>query len=157
TYYIAMEYLTGEALSHVVDAVARKPSLLASERWLTHATRIAADVCEGLHAAHETCDERGRPLHIVHRDVTPQNVFVTYDGAVKLVDFGVAFARDRRTETVAGTIKGKIAYLAPEQLSVGRELDRRVDVWALGVTLWEMLTGKRLFAKRSDAATLAAI
>lgn len=156
-YYMAMEYLVGEPLSHVLRMLVQRPGVLASARWTSLAARIAADVCEGLHAAHELCDERGLPLLVVHRDVTPQNVFVTYDGAVKLVDFGVAFARDRLTETVGGTIKGKLAYLAPEQLVPGSTIDRRVDVWALGVTLWEMLTGRRLFARRTDAQTLVAI
>ncbi len=156
TYYIAMEYLLGRPLTAVGRAVMGRPELLASQRWQVLAARIIADACEGLHAAHELTDEHGRPLNVVHRDVTPHNLFLTYEGAVKVVDFGVAWAEGRSHETRTGAVKGKFAYMSPEQVR-GRAIDRRLDVWALGVCLWELLTGRRLFGKRSDVELIHAI
>jgi hypothetical protein len=156
SYYLAMEYLVGESLALLQRRVARDPALLASARWHRVFAKIIADAGEGLHAAHELKDERGRPLQVIHRDVSPQNVFVTYDGVAKVVDFGVAFASDRITRTVTGGIKGKIGYFAPEQIA-RQPCDRRVDVWALGIVLWEGLTGRRLFTSRSEVDTLLAV
>ncbi len=156
TYYLAMEYLVGEPLNVVERRVTRMPELLASPRWQRTLAKVVADVCEGLHAAHEQKDERGRPMNVVHRDVSPHNVFVTYDGAVKVLDFGVAFAADRITKTVTGSIKGKLGYLAPEQLAHA-PYDRRLDVWAIGILLWEGLTGQRLFLGRTEVDTILAV
>ncbi|MCZ7682850.1 MAG: protein kinase [Sandaracinaceae bacterium] len=155
-YYLAMEYLVGEPLHVVQRRLARSEELLGSLRWQRAFAKIMADACEGLHAAHELKDERGRALDVVHRDVSPQNIFVTYDGIAKVVDFGVAFATDRITRTVTGGIKGKLGYLAPEQIAHA-PYDRRLDVWALGIVLWEGLTGQRLFVGRSEVDTIMAV
>ncbi|MBZ0119097.1 MAG: protein kinase, partial [Sandaracinaceae bacterium] len=156
SYYMAMEYLVGQPLSAVLRAAYHRPDLACTRQWQVLAARIIADACEGLHSAHELSDDRGRPLSVVHRDVTPQNLFVTYDGAVKVVDFGVAWAHGRMHETRTGVVKGKFAYMAPEQLQ-SRPIDRRLDVWALGVCLWELLALKRLFGRRSDAELVLAV
>jgi serine/threonine protein kinase len=156
SYFMAMEYLVGQPLSRVLGSVAARPELLASLRWHALAARILADACQGLHAAHELLDEHGYPLQVVHRDFTPHNVFVTYDGAVKVFDFGVARAEGRLHQTETGMLKGKLAYMSPEQLSRA-SVDRRLDVWAAGVCLWELLTLRRLFARRSELETVQAI
>lgn len=155
-YYLAMEFLLGESLSQIARAIARRrdPDELVSLPW--YVSRVIADACEGLHAAHELQDSRGTPLRVVHRDVSPENIVVTYDGAVKIVDFGVAKAAQRIHETQVAKIKGKFAYVSPEQVH-NQELDRRTDIWGLGVCLWESLTLKRLFRRDSDAATLSAV
>jgi serine/threonine-protein kinase len=146
--YIVMEYADGETLSMFLKHASRgkrlSPALSAS---------IAADVAGGLHAAHELRGPRGEPLDLVHRDVSPQNIIVTYDGRVKLTDFGVAKATGRIQRTQPGEIKGKLAYMAPEQ-AFGREVDRRSDVYALGVVLYELAMGRRLFGGKTDADTV---
>ena len=113
------------------------------------ACTIMIGVLRGLHAAHEALTERGEPLHIVHRDVTPHNMIVGVDGTPRLLDFGIAHAAGRRHETRVGHLKGKLAYMAPEQLLDGA-VDRRVDIYAASVTLWEMLAGRRLFEGHKD-------
>src|SRR5438552_18828562 len=105
--------------------------------------RIVAEACEGLHYTHDFKDLDGTPLNIVHRDVSPQNLFVTYEGRVKLLDFGVAKAANTLTKTRTGSVKGKISYMAPEQCR-GEAVDRRADVFALGVVLLELISGKRI-------------
>ncbi|WP_316376700.1 serine/threonine-protein kinase, partial [Enterobacter hormaechei] len=112
------------------------------------AAYIVAEACAGLHAAHEQ--------GVVHRDVSPQNLFVTFGGAVKVLDFGIAHSQDRVTRTEAGQVKGKLDYMSPEQVS-SRPLDRRSDVFALGVVLYELLTLRRLFKRGTPLATLKAI
>ncbi len=146
--FIAMEYLEGQPLSRLRRAIGKAGVDVAAA---VHA-RIASEVLCGLHYAHEATDYDGTPLRIVHRDVSPQNVFVTYDGQVKLVDFGIAKTYDSGTQ--AGIFKGKFAYTAPEQLR-GEAIDRRADVFAAGIVLWEMLTGERLLASDNPAKTLA--
>ncbi|MDQ3038151.1 MAG: protein kinase, partial [Myxococcota bacterium] len=153
-HFIAMEYLLGETLGRLARHV--DAELAASPRWWAIAMRIVVETCEGLQAAHELRNDEGEPLEVVHRDVTPANVFVTYDGAVKVVDFGVARAQERVHQTRAGRVKGQYAYMAPEQ-ATGKPLDRRADVWSLGVLLWELLAGKRLFERDNEAATLMAV
>jgi serine/threonine protein kinase len=111
----------------------------------------------GLHAAHELHDEQGNPTGLVHRDVSPQNILVGLDGVTRISDFGVARARTRLGDTRAGQLKGKIAYMAPEQAAGDELLDRRADVFAAGIVLWELLTGKRLFRASNDAATLSRV
>jgi serine/threonine-protein kinase len=151
TYYIAMEHLQGEPLR----SVARRKSgdaLLPVEL----AVRIVADAARGLHAAHELTDDAGEPLSLVHRDVSPQNIFVLYEGMAKVVDFGIAKARDKLGQTSTGEFKGKLAYMAPEQLDKGA-VDRRTDVFALGAVLWEATTGVRLFKRDTEARTMAAV
>jgi serine/threonine-protein kinase len=149
-YFTAMEYLPGEDLAKILNR------LIVSERELPiHvAAAIMTRVCAGLHFAHEMTDTAGEPLGLVHRDVNPANIVVTYGGEVKLIDFGVAKTSETHTQT--GTIKGKIAYMAPEQL-LARGVDRRSDVFSAGVVLWELLTRRPLFARDHEGATLYAI
>ncbi len=139
-YFIAMEFLVGEPVQRVLRKLTRREREPDDDRIIA---RIVAEAAEGLHAAHELTDELGEPLHVVHRDVSPQNVFVTYDGGVRIVDFGVARARGRLHQTEADSLKGKISYMAPETM-LRNEVDRRADVWGLGVILWELLAGSRL-------------
>src|SRR5205823_13871927 len=113
---------------------------------------LAAQACAGLHYAHERRQGDGRPLNMVHRDISPQNLVISFEGVVKVVDFGIARAELRDTKTKAGTIKGKFAYMSPEQC-VASNVDRRTDVFALGVIVWELLTGKRLFKRNSPYET----
>ncbi len=142
-YYIAMEYLVGETLTKIFETT--RAQGLASEA-ATHRmiARIVAHACEGLHAAHELADESGRPLGVVHRDVCPDNIIVTYDGQVRVVDFGLSRAALDDGDFDALANSGHLPYLAPEQAR-GLELDRRADIWSLGTILWEGLSGKRLF------------
>ncbi|MCU0619928.1 MAG: protein kinase [Gemmatimonadales bacterium] len=139
SYFLAMEFLHGADVNRMMrrTVAARRPVPLE------HAVNIAVGVCAGLHYAHERLGNDGQPLHIVHRDVSPQNIFVTYDGGVKLVDFGIAKAAHRLTTTRLGTLKGKVRYMSPEQCDK-QTIDRRSDVFAAAVVLWEMTTGRRL-------------
>lgn len=155
-YYIAMEYLVGEPLARLCSKVARDESQRRHPLLPLRMAGIIADACEGLHAAHELKDANGELLHVVHRDVSPRNLFVTYDGSVQVVDFGIASARQRLHHTATGQVKGTFAYMAPEQLT-SSPIDRRVDVWSLGVALWEMLTLKRLFRRDTTANTIHAV
>jgi phosphate transport system substrate-binding protein len=147
--FITMEYLDGQPVSGVLRAVRHATLTLPVELSL----RIVADILLALGHAHDLADFDGTPLNIVHRDVSPQNVFWTYDGEIKLMDFGVAKFSQGTTKTQAGYIKGKLSYMAPEQAR-GEPIDRRADVFAVGVMLWELLSGRRLFKSNTDAATL---
>jgi serine/threonine protein kinase len=133
---IVMEFLHGHDVSQLLRKLRRRSERLP----LDQAIAIGLSVSAGLHHAHDRVAPDGRPLEIVHRDISPHNVVVTYDGAVKIVDFGIARATTRRGHTEAGVIKGKPGYIAPEQLR-GKRVDRRTDVWATGVLLYEMTTG----------------
>jgi serine/threonine protein kinase len=156
-HYIAMEYLAGESLGAVWRRLADpSTSRLPGPRLASLVGRLVSDACEGLHAAHELVDAFGEPLSVVHRDVSPENVMLTYDGCAKLLDFGVASAARQHHQTRTGILKGKFAYIAPELLR-GERADRRADVWGMGATAWELLTGARLFAGPSDIETLRAI
>ena len=152
TYWIAMEYLHGEPLREVMRRTEEVGRIAPSEI----ACRIISDAAEGLHAAHELRSENGEFLGVVHRDVTPHNLFVTYEGTTKVVDFGIAKFSSRLAQTRAGMVKGKLAYMSPEQVS-GEAVDRRTDIFALGVVLWELTTGQRLFRMDSDIDTLAKV
>jgi serine/threonine protein kinase len=152
-YFIAMEYLRGHNLIEIVRAGAK---LGYAKPPLEHVVSILTQCCAGLNYAHEKRDFEGRSLEIVHRDVTPQNVVVSFDGSVKVVDFGIAKAATREVETLAGTLKGKIGYMSPEQCR-GAPVDRRSDVFAVGIILFELTTGKRLYHERSDFDTLKKI
>jgi serine/threonine protein kinase len=151
-YYLVMEYVEGDTLSRIV---ARSMSL--GQMPPRHVVlRMVLDALAGLHAAHELRDDRGQLLGLVHRDCSPQNVLVGVDGTARITDFGVARASSRLTSTAHGKLKGKLAYMAPEQTR-GDELDRRTDLFAMGIIVWEVLCGKRLFKADSEAATLQRI
>jgi serine/threonine-protein kinase len=155
-YFIAMEYLMGEPLSRVHRRVLANANERRSPLQPARMAAIIAQACEGLHAAHELKDAHGEPLHVVHRDVSAENLFVTYDGTTRVVDFGIAHARKRLHHTEAGQVKGTFPYMAPEQMTAAA-VDRRVDVWALGAVLWELLTHRRLFLRDTDVNTMYAV
>jgi serine/threonine-protein kinase len=146
-YFIAMEYLDGQPLNRVFARARQEKRPVP----LGVALHILCDVLAGLQYAHDLADYDGSPLHVVHRDISPQNVFVTYDGQTKIVDFGIAKARRRMVESAAGVIKGKVSYMAPEQaFSPSSDVDRRADVFSVGVMLWEAIAGKRLWQGLGD-------
>ncbi|MBN2493417.1 MAG: serine/threonine protein kinase [Deltaproteobacteria bacterium] len=149
TYFIAMDWVDGRNLGEILDAGLDQDNHLS----LPHALFIASELLAGLDYAHRKTDDQGRLLHIVHRDVSPQNVLISYEGEVKIVDFGIARAATKVHETRSGIIKGKFGYMAPEQAS-GGEVDARSDVFAVGILLYEMLTLERLFAGDNDAVVL---
>ena len=151
TLYLAMELVDGADLRRIAEA-GRKKNLFFS---IGEVVQIGIDVCRGLHHAH-TLTEDGRPLGIVHRDVSPHNVLVSRNGEVKVADFGIARAAERATHTSTGIVKGKVAYMSPEQAE-GRAFDHRLDQWALGVILWELLCGARLFTGENDMVILRRI
>ena len=148
-YFLVMELLRG----HTLRALWRKARTRDKRLPAPAAAWIGARVADALHYAHELADDEGKPLHVVHRDVNPANVFITREGVPKLIDFGLAKARDRIASTAIGIVKGTLAYLAPEQAH-GKPADRRSDVFALGVTLWEVSLDRRLFHEDSDVQTV---
>jgi eukaryotic-like serine/threonine-protein kinase len=150
--FLVMEYVESTALSTLLRTTAQEGDRLPPGV----AARIIADTLAGLHAAHEATDMRGQRLEIVHRDVSPQNIVVGIDGTSRLIDFGVAKAAHRLSETRSGSLKGKLAYMSPEQ-AMGRDVDRRVDIFAAGVALHEALTGRRLFQGENDFDTMRRI
>jgi serine/threonine-protein kinase len=152
TYWLVMEYLHGEPLREIM----RRHEDHRSPMPTAIAARICADAADGLHAAHELRGKGGELLGLVHRDINPHNLFVTYDGCTKLVDFGIAKATGRLATTDAGQLKGKIAYMAPEQVQ-NQELNRTTDIYALGIVLWELTTNQRLFRGDSDLDTLVKV
>ena len=151
-YFFAMEFLQGEDTSRLMKAVVARGEQLPLE----HAINVMMGVCAGLHYAHELHGPGGQPLNLVHRDVSPQNVLVTYEGGVKLLDFGIAKAENRGAATRVGQLKGKIRYMSPEQ-SRAFPLDRRSDIFSAGILLWELTTGRRLYRGGSDFDILKAI
>jgi serine/threonine-protein kinase len=148
-HVLVLEFLEGQTLQSLLRRAAESGRKLPLEVVVP----LFADVLDGLHYAHEITDDMGRPLNVVHRDVSPHNLFVTTEGAVKLLDFGIAKTAMQENRTRTGLLKGKVAYMAPEQ-GLGARIDRRADVWSLGVTLWEALTGTRLFKADNEAASL---
>ncbi|HLL20948.1 MAG TPA: protein kinase, partial [Kofleriaceae bacterium] len=152
TWFIAMEYLHGVPLSRMMTRLSKAAKMLD----VRMVAGIIIQACEGLHAAHEAKDGNGNPLNVVHRDVSPPNMMVCGDGTVKLLDFGIAKARGANSRTRTGTVKGKNAYMSPEQI-LGKPLDRRSDVFALAIVMYEMLAIKRLFHRDSDFLTFKAI
>jgi len=149
---LVMEYVHGESLSRLLRA-----AWAESERVpLPVGAAILSNVLHGLHAAHEAKDESGRPLDIVHRDISPQNIIVGVDGIARVIDFGIAKAVTSEELTTTGTIKGKVPYLAPEQLE-GEPATKRTDVYAAGVVFWEVLAGRRLFSGEDDGEVLRKI
>jgi serine/threonine-protein kinase len=147
--YLAMEYLDGQPLSQVFSAAHRARVRVPDELVL----KVIGDVLAALDYAHELRDYGGAPLAVVHRDVSPQNLFWTYDGDLKLMDFGVAKFATGSSRTEAGMVKGKLTYMAPEQAR-GQPVDRRADLFAVGIILWELLAGRRLLRADNDAASL---
>lgn len=144
-YYIAMEYLEGVTLAELLRRLGKQGHVMNP----SVAIAIATQACEGLHAAHELADRGGQPTNLVHRDVSPSNVFITTAGMVKILDFGIAKTPDRLSRTRTGAVKGKWAYMSPEQI-LRQPLDRRSDIFSLGIVLFESLTGRRLFHRPSE-------
>ncbi|HEX5747812.1 MAG TPA: protein kinase [Archangium sp.] len=149
TYFIAMEYVAGRDLRTLLERYRRRKEIMPTAQ----AVFVASKMCEGLDYAHRKKDARGQDLGIIHRDVSPQNILISYEGEVKIIDFGIAKAANRSQKTQAGILKGKFGYMSPEQVR-GLPIDRRSDVFAVGVILYEMLTGERLFVGESDFSTL---
>ena len=152
-HYLTMEFVHGCSLAQLQRVLLARGRRLAP----AFAARIVMHVADGLHAAHEVRDETGRLLNVVHRDVTPENILLAYGGHVKLIDFGIAKAYgQQRHRTQDGLLKGKFRYMAPEQ-ALSKPVDRRVDIYQLGIVLWEMLTLRRLFAAERDIDLLASV
>ena len=149
SFYICMEYLEGQPLNRILSRLHRGGDQLTRGMLL----RVLIDTLAGLHHAHELCDFDGKPLQVVHRDATPHNVFLTYAGQVKVVDFGIAKAMSSSAETRTGVLKGKIAYMAPEQ-ALGEKVDRRADIFSVGMMLWDVLAGHRPYRGLPDTAIL---
>jgi eukaryotic-like serine/threonine-protein kinase len=154
-YFLAMELLVGEPFGKLIARMQRLPD---AQRQAARAMLVSlvADACEGVHAAHELETPDGQPMQVVHRDISPHNLLVTYDGVMKVLDFGVARAVGQRHQTVTGEVKGKFSYMAPEQMR-GEVVDRRADVWSLGVVLWEALAARPLFRRASQSETVLAV
>ena len=152
-YYLVMEYIEGDTLARLLARAASTGKKLP----VSIALRIAIDMLSGLNAAHDLHDDHNQPVNLVHRDVSPQNVLVGQDGIARITDFGVARAASRLTATRVGQLKGKIAYMAPEQAAGAEELDRRADVFSAGIVVWEALAQKRLFKAENEAATLSRV
>ncbi len=152
SYFIAMEYIFGRDMRRIIP----KADSMGIPFPMVYALKIASSVCEGLYYAHQKVDLYGNPLNIVHRDVTPENIFVSFDGTVKVLDFGIAKAANQIEQTRAGEIKGKLSYMSPEQC-MGKPLDCRSDLFSLGTVLYEWLTGFKLFTGDSEVAILKSI
>jgi serine/threonine-protein kinase len=150
--FLVMEYVQGEPLGSLVNTATRAGKKMP----IAYAVAIAAAALRGLHAAHDATDELGQPLGIVHRDISPQNILVGVDGVSRVLDFGVAKAAGRLQISREGQLKGKMAYMPPEQIR-SEAIDRRADVYAMGAVLWECLTARRLFPAENDVAALAKV
>ena len=148
-YYIVMEFIAGKDLLGMQNYFRRRRRIMS----VTQAAYIISKVCEGLHYAHRKKDSNGRKMNIIHRDISPQNILVAYDGEVKVIDFGIARAATKNNKTQVGVLKGKFGYMSPEQVS-GKEIDHRSDVFAVGALFWELLTARRLFHGKTDFETL---
>ncbi|NPC86724.1 protein kinase, partial [Pyxidicoccus fallax] len=149
TYFIAMEYVAGRDVRTILERYRRRKEIMPTAQ----AVFVASKMCDGLDYAHRKKDARGQDLHIIHRDISPQNILISYEGEVKVIDFGIAKAANRSQKTQAGILKGKFGYMSPEQVR-GMPIDRRSDIFAVGVLLYEMLTGEKLFVGESDFSTL---
>ena len=151
--YLVMEWVEGDPVARLERAVQQAGGVIPQ----AIALRIASDSCAGLHAAHQLCDDTGRSLGVVHRDVSPQNILVSAKGVVKLIDFGIAKARDRASEdTRSGVFKGKLQYMAPEQ-ALGKAVDRRADVWAIAAVLYKLLARRPVHEGRSRVDALRSL
>jgi serine/threonine protein kinase len=151
-YFMAMEFVHGENARAILETTLRRGWTIPLEL----AVMIVSGAAAGLHHAHERKGKAGQPLNIVHRDVSPANIMVGYDGSVKVLDFGIAKAEERATKTVGGTIKGKYGYMSPEQCK-GKPIDRRSDIFALGICLYELTTLRRAFKGNDDFETMKRI
>jgi hypothetical protein len=151
-HYIAMEYLHGHDLSRTLRRMRGQRLPLMFQQAIT----IVREVAAGLHYAHERVGDDGDLLNIIHRDVSPHNIFLTYSGEVKVVDFGIAKANSQSARTRTGVLKGKVAYMSPEQ-AMGEQVDRRTDVFSIGIVLWELTTGRWLYRRKSELETLKAV
>ncbi|MFP2961822.1 serine/threonine protein kinase, partial [Myxococcus sp. 1LA] len=149
SYFISMEYIPGKDMRAIFDRCRKK----GEPAPVPLVAFCVSKMCEGLDYAHRKKDGMGRDMNIVHRDISPQNILISYEGEVKVIDFGIAKAAGKATKTQAGILKGKFGYMSPEQIR-GLPLDRRSDVFAIGVCLYEMLTGERLFVGDSDFSVL---
>jgi eukaryotic-like serine/threonine-protein kinase len=149
SFFIALEYVNGRDLRSIFDRMRNKAESLP----IAMASYVIMQVCEGLDYAHNKRDAQGRELNLVHRDISPQNVLIGYEGECKLIDFGIAKAAGKASKTQAGILKGKFGYMSPEQVR-GLPIDRRSDIFAVGIVLYELLTGERLFIGESDFSTL---
>ncbi len=152
SFYIAMEYIRGNDIRQIYNQAFKKKYKIL----LPYSIQMIIGACEALHYAHQMRDLDGKKLRLVHRDVSPQNIIIGYDGTVKVVDFGVAKASNQMYQTKVGVLKGKYSYMSPEQ-ALGQAVDFRTDVFALGVILYELTCGKRLFKRESEVATLHAV
>ena len=150
--FMVMEYLAGETVSGLL----RRMELRKQRLDIALAAYVIAEACAGLHAAHDLRDAAGNPLGVIHRDISPSNLFVTYSGDVKLLDFGIATAVDRISRTATGHVKGKFSYMSPEQC-LGIPLDARSDLWSIGVVLYELSTQRRLFKLPNELLVLKAV
>jgi serine/threonine protein kinase len=151
-YFMAMEYVHGENARAILETTIRRGWTIPLEL----AVMLISGAAAGLHHAHERNGKNGQPLNIVHRDVSPANIMVGYDGSIKVLDFGIAKAEERATKTVGGTIKGKYGYMSPEQCK-GKPIDRRSDIFALGIILYELTTLRRAFKGNDDFQTMKRI
>lgn len=152
SYFIAMEYISGRDMSRIIP----KAEKAGISFPMIYALRIASNVCEGLYFAHTKGDAYGNPLNIVHRDITPENILVSFSGTVKIVDFGIAKANTQLEQTRAGEIKGKLSYMSPEQC-MGHQLDARSDIFSFGSVIYEWITGYKLFTGENEMAILKSI
>src|SRR6516225_5337117 len=149
SFFIALEHVHGKDLRSIFDRMRGKGDVMPIQQ----ACYIIMQVCEGLDYAHNKRDAQGRELHLVHRDISPQNVLIGYEGEVKLIDFGIAKAAGKASKTQAGILKGKFGYMSPEQVR-GLPIDRRSDIFSVGIVMYELLTNERLFVGESDFSTL---
>jgi eukaryotic-like serine/threonine-protein kinase len=151
--YLVMEYIEGDTLGNLRAAARKKGERLG----MPVMSRLLLDALQGLHAAHELRDEGGQLLNVVHRDVSPQNILVGIDGSARITDFGVARATTRLASTRSGDVKGKVAYMAPEQVRADPEIDRRADVFAMGIVIWEVFADRHLFRGGNEIATITRV
>jgi len=151
--YVAMEYCDGRNLKEYLDKLRKRKFVFPVDI----SVYIVTQICQGLHYAHNFTDKMtGKKTHIIHRDISPHNIMLTYDGAIKVIDFGIAKAETNKDATKVGTIKGKLSYIAPEYIE-GQKLDHRYDQFAVGITLWELLCSRKLFDANNDLAILKLI
>ncbi len=146
SYFIAMEYLFGKDLNSILNKSREKELPLSIENVLF----ITSQICQGMEYAHNIKDFHGKSLNIIHRDITPHNIFITYDGKIKIIDFGIAKTTIQSTKTKVGLVKGKIAYMSPEQVE-GQVLNHRSDIFPIGILIYEMITNTRLYQGNTGA------